>query len=187
MTTDSMTDPKTCEWLKIQTAALKEDPASDEEIKLSVLEAQRLSVKLPVVRKVARSVTVTDAEGKKRSLQKDQIVICDVVCILKFTLCPIRFAPRHGQDSLIRVLSTVPRLPPQRRFQHCQRLSDVWFEPQRRSRRLQRQRDSRPRSHSHDQSPRADEESPPRPRHPRHAQKDQHRPDLRRLCEFHGP
>lgn len=81
MTTDSMTDPNTCEWLQVQKAALKEDPASDEEIKLSVLEAQRLSVKLPIVRKVAKSVTVTDAEGKERSLQKDQIVICDVVCI----------------------------------------------------------------------------------------------------------
>ena len=119
MTTASKTDPNTCEWLKVQTAALKEDPASDEEIKLSVLEAQRLSVKLPVVRKVARSVTVTDAEGKERSLQKDQIVICDVVCIFKFTLCPIRFALHLGQDLLTRVLSTVSCLPSQRRFQHC--------------------------------------------------------------------
>ena len=58
---------------------MKDDPASDEAIKLSVLEAQRLSVKLPVVRKVAKPVTVKDSEGKERSLQTDQVVICDVV------------------------------------------------------------------------------------------------------------
>lgn len=73
------TDPITCEWLKVQIAALKDDPATDEEIKLSVLEAQRLSVKLPVVKKVAKSITLKDADGKERSLKKDQIVICDVV------------------------------------------------------------------------------------------------------------
>lgn len=76
---NAKTDPTTCEWLKVQTAALKDDPATDEEIKLSVLEAQRLSVKLPVVRKVAKPVTLKDAEGEERSLEKDQIVICDIV------------------------------------------------------------------------------------------------------------
>lgn len=78
-TADAKTDANTCEWLKVQTAALKDDPASDEEIKLSVLEAQRLSVKLPVVRKVAKSVTVKGAEDKERSLKENQLVICDVV------------------------------------------------------------------------------------------------------------
>lgn len=77
-TADAKTDPSTCEWLKVQTAALKDDPASDEEIKLSVLEAQRLSVKLPVVRKVAASVTLKDAKGKERPLKDGQVVICDV-------------------------------------------------------------------------------------------------------------
>ena len=78
-TANAKTDPKTCEWLKVQTAALRDDAASDEEIKLSVLEAQRLKVKLPVVRKVAKSVTVKDTHGKERSLEYDQIIICDVV------------------------------------------------------------------------------------------------------------
>lgn len=43
------------------------------------MEAQRLSVKLPVVRKVAASVTLKDAKGKERSLKDGQVVICDVV------------------------------------------------------------------------------------------------------------
>ena len=79
MTAGGKADPNTCEWHKVQTAALRDDPAGDEEIKLSVLEAQRLSVRLPVVRKVARSVPVKDAKGKERLLNDDQVVICDVV------------------------------------------------------------------------------------------------------------
>lgn len=35
-------------------------------------------MKLPVVRKVAKPVTVKDAEGKERSLKDGRIVICDV-------------------------------------------------------------------------------------------------------------
>ena len=73
-------DPENCEWLKVQTAALKDDSASDQEIKSSVLEAQRLSVKSPVVRKVAQPVvTLKDSEGKERSLKKGDTVICDIV------------------------------------------------------------------------------------------------------------
>ena len=108
------TDPITCEWLKVQTAALEDDPANDEKIKLSVLEAQRLSVKLPVVKKVAKSITLKDAEGKERSLNKDQIVICDVVSSVLSCIC-VRLPIKH---LLIKHIFAVPRLPSQRRLQH---------------------------------------------------------------------
>ena len=109
-TVDAKRDPKTCEWLKVQTAALKDDPASDEEIKLSVLEAQRLSVKFPIVRKVAKSVTVKNAEGKERSLKDDDIVICDIV---RFLLSCIF---QSAEQLLIDRVWVVSRLSSQRRF-----------------------------------------------------------------------
>lgn len=78
-TADAKTDPSTCEWLKVQSAVLKDDPASDEGIMSFVL-------------KVAKPVTAKDAEGKERSLQDGQIVIYDVVSsilphVYMFFLC----------------------------------------------------------------------------------------------------
>lgn len=160
MTADGKADLNTCEWHKVQTAALRDDPAGDEEIKQSVLEAQRLSVRLPVVRKVAKPVTVKDIMGKERSLIEDQVVICDVVSRpmpVWMCLLPIRYTIAK------RGVSLVSRLPPQRRLQQPQRLPNLRVQPERRPCELQRQRDSRPWPHSHDQSPRPDEESPPRP------------------------
>ena len=160
MTTDGKAEPNTCEWHKVQAATLRDDPAGDEEIKLSVLEAQRLSVKLPVVRKVAKPVTVKDAMGKERSLDDDQVVICDVVSrLLPMWTCllPIKYTVANSG------VSTVPRLPPQRRLQHPQRLPNLRVQPKRRPCEFQRQRDSRPWPYCHDQSPRPNEESPPRP------------------------
>ena len=98
-------DVNTCEWLKVQNAALKDDPVSDEEIKLSVLEAQRLSVKLPVVRKVVDAVTVRDPEGKERSLEKSQTVICDVVSSVLASSTPSKY------EIAYRIISLVPRIP----------------------------------------------------------------------------
>ena len=119
MSANGKADPNTCEWHKVQTAALRDDPTGDEEIKLSVLEAQRLSVKLPVVRKVAKPVTVKDAMGKERSLHDNQIVICDVVSSLMpvwMCLLPITYTVAK------RGVSLVSRLPPQRRFLQPNRL-----------------------------------------------------------------
>ena len=160
MTADGKAEPNTCEWHKVQTAALRDDPAGDEEIKLSVLDAQRLSVKLPVVRKVAKSVPVKDSRGKERSLNVDQVVICDVVSRLipvRMYLLPIKYTLAN------KAVSSVPRLPPQRRLQQPRRLPNLRLQPKRRPRKFQRQRDRHPRPHSHDQSPRPDEEPPPRP------------------------
>ena len=179
MTADGKADSNTCEWHKVQTAALRDDPAGDEEIKLSVLEAQRLSVKLPVVRKVAKPVTVKDAMGKERPLHNDQVVICDVVSrLISVWMFLLSIKLRIKYTVANRLIPLVPRLPPQRRLQQPQRLPNLRLQPERRPCEFQRQRDRRPRPHSHDQSPRPDEESPSRPRHAGQAQKDRHRSDL---------
>lgn len=58
---------------------MQDDDASDEKIKTHVLEAQRLSVKLPVVRKVAKSFELKDASGQKRAYNEGQTIVCDIV------------------------------------------------------------------------------------------------------------
>ena len=59
---------------------MKDTAASDENIKTKVLEAQRLSVKLPVVRKAAANVVVKDENGTELfSLEEGQTVVCDIV------------------------------------------------------------------------------------------------------------
>ena len=121
-TANGKADPSTCEWHKVQTAALRDDPTGDEEIKLSVLEAQRLSVKLPVVRKVAKPVTVKDAKGKERFLSNDQVVICDVVSRLVLVwMCLLATRSTAAK----RGISLVSRLPAQRRLQEPQRLPNL--------------------------------------------------------------
>ena len=140
-------------------------------------------MKLPVVRKVAKAVTVKDSEGEERSLEENQTVICDVVSSVlanSHAFTPLRYKIAN------RTISPVPRVPSQRGFHEPGRLPHLRLVPQRRPRQLQRQRNGRPRAHGDDQSLGADEEPPSRPRHPRHAQEDQHRPDLRGICQLHG-
>ena len=75
-------------WLKIQKLALADNPKDDQKIKALVLEAQRLSVKLPVSRKAATKVDIKDEKGIKLfSLKEGQTVVCDIVS-QSLTLCP---------------------------------------------------------------------------------------------------
>ena len=69
-----------CTWLDIQKLALDDSAASDEKIKAYVLEAQRCSVKLPVVRKAVANVVITDENGVELfSLKEGQSVVCEIV------------------------------------------------------------------------------------------------------------
>lgn len=90
-----MTEKASCTWQDIQKLALDNSAASDKDIKDNVLEAQRLSVKLPVVRKAAANVVINDENGVELfSLEKGQTVVCDIVRhILTFTLKPFRWKP----------------------------------------------------------------------------------------------
>ena len=67
-------------WLDIQKLALDDSATSDEKIKVYVLEAQRLSVKLPIIRKATAKVDIKDEDGTKLfSLEEGQTVVCDIV------------------------------------------------------------------------------------------------------------
>ena len=59
--------------------ALKDDEESDTEIQLKVLEAQRQSVKLPFIRKVAKNGVVIPVNGEQVKLDRGQTIICDIV------------------------------------------------------------------------------------------------------------
>ena len=75
-------------WQSIQQWALWDNEKSDMSIRNAVLEAQRLSVKLPVIRKAKMSGTVKDEKGKSLfNLEKDQTIVCDIVSIY-ITLSP---------------------------------------------------------------------------------------------------
>ena len=68
----------TCEWLEIQKLAMLDTPEDDETIKEHVLEAQRLSINLPVVRKVANTEGIAGKAGVT-DYKIGQTVICDIV------------------------------------------------------------------------------------------------------------
>ena len=81
-------------WLDIQKLALDDSAASDKEIKAHVLEAQRLSVKLPVIRKAAANVIIDDENGVKLfSLEEGQTIVCDIVS--QITLFSPQVFPRN--------------------------------------------------------------------------------------------
>ena len=65
-----------CEWLKIQELALSEKEEDTKRIQKYVLEAQRLTVKLPVVRKVSHK---TDIVIKGHTFRPGETVVCDIV------------------------------------------------------------------------------------------------------------
>ena len=76
----------TCDWLKIQELALSEDNAT---IKKYVLQAQRLSVKLPVMRKVSHK---TNLVINDHTFKPGEMVVCDIVSSLPCVLPTISFA-----------------------------------------------------------------------------------------------
>lgn len=76
--TGTASESTTCDWLKVQQLALQDSPEGDKRIQSLVLEAQRLSVKLPVVRTVAQD-TKLEINGQTHSYTKGQTIVCDVV------------------------------------------------------------------------------------------------------------
>lgn len=61
----------------------------DSEIRAMVLHAQQLSVRIPVVRKVTKDGTFkfsTENGDTSLSVKENQIIVCDIVSILRFDL-----------------------------------------------------------------------------------------------------
>lgn len=79
-TTTSVVKPSWA-WLHVQNLALEDNDQSDKEIEMAVLEAQRLSVKLPIVRKAKTKGEVKDEKNDTTlfTLEKDQTIVCDIV------------------------------------------------------------------------------------------------------------
>ena len=85
--------PKTCDWRKIQRLALEDD--SDSEIRSMVLSAQRLSVRMPVIRKVIKPGKFLGEDRKTvlLTVKEGETIICDVASlpynplISDYTLC----------------------------------------------------------------------------------------------------
>lgn len=64
----------------MQRLALADNEESDQTLTEKVLEAQHVSVRLPIIRKVKEAGAVRDAKGKVLfKVEKDQTIICDIV------------------------------------------------------------------------------------------------------------
>ena len=69
---------KSCKWFEVQKLAFEDDPASAEALTKIVLDAQRTSVKLPIIRKAVKSLEIPVNGGPDLKIEKGQKVICDV-------------------------------------------------------------------------------------------------------------
>ena len=79
---------ESCDWSKLQYHAMAD---RDSKIRAMVLHAQQLSVRMPAVRKVTRDGTFKfSPENGETSLsvKENQIIVCDIVSILRFDLPP---------------------------------------------------------------------------------------------------
>ena len=80
-------DTKSSEWLDVQELALADNAKSDEILKKKVLEAQHISVRLPILRKATENTKVKDVNTQEVlfEVNKGQMVVCDIVRI--FLVC----------------------------------------------------------------------------------------------------
>ena len=67
-------------WLEVQKLAIANDAKSDSDLTTMVLEAQHVSVRLPILRRAIKDTDVKNTKGKVLfSVKKGQTVICDIV------------------------------------------------------------------------------------------------------------
>lgn len=77
------------DWLQIQEWAFIDDEIQEygdastafAKIKTLVLEAQRKSVKLPIIRKATEDVTIRKPDGTSFDIKKGKTIICDLVSL----------------------------------------------------------------------------------------------------------
>ena len=73
-------ETKLSEWLDVQQLAISDDAQSDRSLTKKVLEAQHVSVRLPILRRAIKDTDVKNAKGEVLlSIKKHQTVICDIV------------------------------------------------------------------------------------------------------------
>ncbi|KAK3989229.1 heme peroxidase-domain-containing protein [Cladorrhinum sp. PSN332] len=77
-------DPKTktrdtCDWLDVQKLALADVGSKEDDLlRKVVLNAQRVSVKLPIIRKATKKHDAVDGKTTLLTVDKGQTVICDI-------------------------------------------------------------------------------------------------------------
>ena len=73
-------ETKSREWLEVQELAVANDAQSDILLTEKVLEAQHVSVRLPILRRAIKDTDVKNTKGEILfSVKKGQTIICDIV------------------------------------------------------------------------------------------------------------
>lgn len=73
-------ETKSSEWLEVQKLAIANDAQSDRALTEKVLEAQHVSVRLPILRRAIKNTVVKNTRGEILfSVEEGQTVICDIV------------------------------------------------------------------------------------------------------------
>lgn len=81
-------ETESSEWLEVQKLAIANDAKSDRVLTEKVLEAQHVSVRLPILRRAMKDTDVKNTKGEVLfSVEKGQTVVCDIVRIsMLFTM-----------------------------------------------------------------------------------------------------
>lgn len=78
-------DKAKCEWIKIQKLALQGGEKADEGIEEAINKAQRLSIKLPFIRKIIDNKVDLRLTGVDEPLDTKRVIICDIVSLALFS------------------------------------------------------------------------------------------------------
>ena len=83
-------ETESSEWLEVQKLAIANDAESDRILTEKVLEAQHVSVRLPILRRAMKDTNVKNTEGEVLfSVDKGQTVVCDIVRISVLFTMPL--------------------------------------------------------------------------------------------------
>ena len=107
---DTADETKSSEWLDVQRLAIADDAQSDRVLTEKVLEAQHVSVRLPIIRRAIRDTDVKNAKGKVLfSVKKGQTVICDIVRTSVFFPMPLMLTKSTTELGKTKVPSSFQR------------------------------------------------------------------------------
>jgi hypothetical protein len=170
-------DTKASEWLEVQKLALADNVQSDKKLTEKVLEAQHISVRLPIIRKAIQKTVLKDSKGKVLvSAEKGQTIICDIVrppALFTSLLMLIKPKTERGKTKVPRSIqrSQLPNLPTKLHLQICRipPRTHCYHGP-----------------HFYDQGGSANEKPPSRQQYPRLPQENQVGLFKRGLFELHG-
>lgn len=159
-------------WLQIQDLAFSEDKDSFEVLTKLVSDAERTSIRLPVIRTALKGREFRDKEGKVWTVKKGDTIILDLVSPhgLRSTTCKANNMSSVSGKCRGNKICQSSRPPTTR----C-RVLEPHIECHRPIRRLRREAPGRDECHKYDQDYCSDEESAPRPRRARPSQGSQHR------------